>query len=77
MKSLRCYAILIKRNKIGGTKMKLFKSDKVFVWSLFIAAMVQLVLTILFKDIAVALVPTVISYFIAKAILNSRISEDF
>lgn len=56
--------------------MKLFKSDKVFVWSLFIASIVQLVLTILFRDISLALVPTVISYFIAKSILNSRISED-
>ncbi|MDT2831483.1 hypothetical protein [Vagococcus carniphilus] len=56
--------------------MKLFKSDKVFVWSLFIAGMVQLILTILFKDITVALVPTVISYFIAKSILNSKIAED-
>lgn len=56
--------------------MKLFKSDKVFVWSLFIASIVQLVLTILFRDISLAFVPTVISYFIAKSILNSRISED-
>lgn len=56
--------------------MKLFKSDKVFVWSLFIAGMVQLILTLLFKDIAVALLPTVISYFIAKSVLNSRIADD-
>ena len=56
--------------------MKLFKSDKVFVWSLFIAGMVQLILTLLFKDIAVVLVPTVISYFIAKSVLNSRIADD-
>ncbi|MEG0286238.1 MULTISPECIES: hypothetical protein [Vagococcus] len=56
--------------------MKVFKSDKVFVWSLFIAAMVQLILTVIFKDIAVALVPTVISYFIAKSILNSKLAED-
>lgn len=56
--------------------MRLFKSDKVFVWSLFIASIVQLMLTILFRDISLAFVPTVISYFIAKSILNSRISED-
>lgn len=56
--------------------MKLFKSDKVFVWALFIAGIVQLVLTLLFKDIAVALLPTVISYFIAKSVLNSRIADD-
>lgn len=56
--------------------MKMFKSDKVFVWSLFIAAMVQLILTIIFKDIAVALVPTVISYFIARLVLSDKISED-
>ena len=57
--------------------MELFKSDKVFVWSLFIESMVQFVLTMLFKDIAVALVPTVISYIISKVILNNRIREDF
>lgn len=56
--------------------MKLFKSDKVFVWSLFIASIVQLGLTLLFKDIALALVPTVVSFFIAKSILNSKLAED-
>lgn len=56
--------------------MKLFKSDKVFVWSLFIASLVLLVLTILFEDIAVALVPAVISYFIAKSVLDGKISDD-
>lgn len=56
--------------------MRLFKSDKIFVWALFIASLVQLILTIIFKDIAVALVPAVISYFIAKSILEKTLADD-
>lgn len=61
---------------MGGRDMRIFKSDKVFIYSLFLASLFLLLFTLLFKDIAVSLIPAVISFFIAKSVLNHIITDD-
>lgn len=56
--------------------MKVFKSDKVFVYSLPIASFVLVIMTLLFKDISIATVFSVGTFFIAKSFLTKIIKED-